>query len=127
MEELRKPRSASLLSSPPPPTAPTALGIETYHSHWAALLALELDTLSFDKQQIVLWKIGIKIGVWKDAEFVLFVPGIRENYPRLDVGDLVHMRQVLEAEQRGSGLAFEGRVVNLVKREGFIRTLCFSR
>jgi hypothetical protein len=73
-----------------------------------------------DKEQIVIWKIGIKVAVWNHAEFALFVPGIRENYPRLEIGDLVHMREVLSQQYQGSGLAFEGRVVALRKREGFV-------
>jgi len=45
------------------------------------------------------------------GEFLLFIAGIRENYPRLEIGDLVHMRKVLEDNQIGSGFAFEGSVM----------------
>lgn len=112
---------ATLLSAPPPSSAP-ALTIETYEAHWTALLAWELDSLTKEKEELVLWKMGITVGSWSRAEFVLFAAGIRENYPRLEIGDLVHMREVREDFERGSGLAFEGRVVMLKKREGFIRT-----
>ena len=79
--------------------------------------------MALQKEQIILWKLGFRVENWKNAEFVLYVPGIRESHPRLEIGDLVHMRQVIEAEQRGSGIALEGRVVTLRKREGFVREL----
>jgi len=120
IEDLCKPRPSTLLSDPPP-TIALPLTIETYHDHWTALLAWELDKLAIDKEQIVLWKIGIRVSDWANAEFVLVVPGIRENSPRLEIGDLLHMREVMEGMKTGSGLAFEGRVVALRKREGFIR------
>ncbi|KAG6812686.1 hypothetical protein H0H92_001315 [Tricholoma furcatifolium] len=86
-----------------------------------ALLGWELDNSALEKEKIVLWKVGIKIAIWVDAEFVLAVPGIRENYPRLEIGDLFHLREVIERLQRGSGVAFEGRVTALRKREGLVR------
>ena len=82
--------------------------------------------MALQKEQIVLWKLGFRVENWKNAEFVLYVPGVRENYPRLEIGDLVHMRQVIEAEQRGTRMALEGRVVTLRKREGFVRKLSES-
>ena len=122
IDELNNPPSVTLLSVAPPNIAPP-LKFDTYHPHWSCLLGWELDSLASDKEQIVLWKTGINIAVWDQAEFALFVPGIRENYPRLEIGDLVHMREVLPQQQQGSGLAFEGRVVALRKREGFVRAL----
>ncbi|KAJ3505597.1 hypothetical protein NLJ89_g7334 [Agrocybe chaxingu] len=112
----------NLLSSPPtaPNSKPPSLGKETYHQHWKEILQWELDAITVKKEQIVLWKMGVKVVAWKDAEFVLSVPGIRENHPYLEIGDLVHMREVLEAQQKGSGHAVEARVVALRKREGLI-------
>jgi hypothetical protein len=116
-----------LSASPIPPGAEVPpLTQESYHDHWITLLRWELDAMALQKEQIVLWHLGFRVENWKNAEFVLYVPGIRENHPRLDIEDLVHMRQVLEAQNCGSGTAFEGRVVNLRKREGFVRELLQS-
>ena len=123
----------TLLSAPAIPfgaKAP-ALSQESYHDHWITLLRWELDAMALQKEQIVLWRPGFRVENWKNAEFVLEVPGIRENHPRLEIEDLVHMREVIESQGRGSGIAFEGRVVNLRKREGFVRELleylnCFT-
>lgn len=117
---IEKKRSSTILSTSPLKICP-ALQIETYSAHWLCLLAWELDNLTRDKEQIILWKIGIKIVIWDDSEFLLSVPGIRENHPRVEIGDLLHLREVFERENRGSGIAFEARVVALRKREGFIR------
>ncbi|KAJ7855002.1 P-loop containing nucleoside triphosphate hydrolase protein [Mycena olivaceomarginata] len=99
-------QQSSILSNPPPATAPS--------------LTCFLHKLAVEKEQIVLWQTGIKIGQWDGAEFLLFVPGIRESSPRLDIGDLLVLREVFEAQKVGSGIAFEGRVVTLRKREGII-------
>lgn len=122
IEDSTKSDNLTLLSAPPIPyeaKAP-ALRQETYHDHWITLLRWELNAMTLQKEQIVLWKLGFRVASWKNAEFVLDVPGIRENHPRLEIGDLVHMREVIEAEQRGTCKALEGRVVTLRKREGFV-------
>lgn len=118
----------TLLSAPPIPSSAKepALTQESYHDHWITLLRWELDAMALQKEQIVLWQLGFRVENWNNAEFVLYVPGIRENHPRLEIEDLVHMRQVIEAQNCGSGRAFEGRVVNLRKREGFVRELLES-
>ncbi|KAF9460457.1 P-loop containing nucleoside triphosphate hydrolase protein [Collybia nuda] len=104
--------------------ASPGLSINTYHEHWATLLGYELDNIALKRDQIILWKIGVKVANWINAEFTLYIPGIRENYPRLEVGDLIQLREVLEKLQKGSGVAFEARVVALRKREGFIHFVC---
>jgi hypothetical protein len=47
-----------------------------------------------------------------------------KNYTCLEIGDLVHMQEVLENSQSRSRLAFEGQVIALQKREGLIYVLC---
>ncbi|KAK0200904.1 P-loop containing nucleoside triphosphate hydrolase protein [Desarmillaria ectypa] len=111
--------------APPEPTLHLpGLTVERYREHWNTLLAWELDQVAADKEQIVLWKIGVRVVDWKQSYFSLVVAGIRENHPHLEVGDLIHLRQVLVEEKRGSGLAFEGRVLTLRKREGLIHFFC---
>ncbi|KAJ7270897.1 P-loop containing nucleoside triphosphate hydrolase protein [Mycena rebaudengoi] len=112
----------TILSSPPPATAPSLA--TSYHHHWQALLSWELHKLAVEKEQIVLWKTGIRVGDWTLAEFLLKCPGIRESTPRLEIGDIIILREVFEAQKVGSGVAFEGRVVALRKREGFIHLFC---
>jgi hypothetical protein len=75
-----------------------------------------------EKEDVVLWKSGIQVESWSRTEFVLFVAGIRDNYPRLGIGDLVQVREGRGDLEMGSGTAFEVRIVRLRKREGFIRT-----
>ncbi|KAJ7057940.1 P-loop containing nucleoside triphosphate hydrolase protein [Mycena amicta] len=96
----------------------------SYHQHWNALLSWELHKLAVDKEQIVLWKTGIKVAHWNASEFTLAVPGIRENTPKLDLGDVIVLREVLEARRVGSGIAFEAGVVSARKREGLIHFYC---
>lgn len=127
IEELCKPRLSNLLTSPPPPLGlPPPLAIETYEAHWTALLAWELDNQAKDKESLVLWKNPIKVLDWDRSEFVLEVAGLRENYPRLEIGDLAHLRMIFEDAKTGSGRAFEARVNSLRKREGLVRALSLS-
>lgn len=72
-------------------------------------------------EQVVLWNICAKVVNWEQAEFVLYVPRIREGFPRVDLGDVVHFRQVAETEHQGTNVAFEGRICALRKREGLVR------
>lgn len=86
------------------------------------VLRWELDAITQKKEEIVLWQLGVKVVSWKDAEFALEVPGIRENHPYLEIGDLVHMREVLVDGKRA---AREARVVALKKRRGQVRKSIF--
>lgn len=123
IDESNRSDKLALLHAPPlsKEDKSSPLAANTYHSHWLEILRWELDAVALEKEQIVLWKVVPKVAVWKESEFVLFVPGIRENHPHLEVGDLVHLREVMEAEKRGTNRALEGRVVALRKREGLVR------
>ncbi|KAJ3992098.1 P-loop containing nucleoside triphosphate hydrolase protein [Lentinula boryana] len=118
--------STILSSTPPDKTACRPLNAEEYKYHWKSLLSWELDQLATDKQKIILWQVKVGALDWDNAEFSVLVPGIRENYPRLDIGDVLHLREVLINWKTGSGCAFEGRVTRLKKREGFIHFYCPS-
>lgn len=69
----------------------------------------------------MLWKQRIKTFDWDRSEFLLEVAGLREDYPRLGVGDLAHLRMVFEDTMKGNGQAFEARIIMIRKREGLIR------
>lgn len=83
-----------ILASPPPEKTSfcSPLNIDEYQHHWTSLLAWELDQLATDKQKIILWQVKVKVLEWNNAEFAVLVPGIRENFPRLDIGDIMHLR-----------------------------------
>ncbi|KAJ3937652.1 MAG: P-loop containing nucleoside triphosphate hydrolase protein [Lentinula lateritia] len=117
---------STILSEIPPEKAATCqlLNADEYKQHWQSLLFWELDQLATDKQKIILWQVKVKVLDWAQGQFSVLVPGIRENYPRLDIGDVIHLREVLVDWKTGSGFAFEGRVIRLKKREGFIHFSC---
>ncbi|KAF9451324.1 P-loop containing nucleoside triphosphate hydrolase protein [Macrolepiota fuliginosa MF-IS2] len=121
-------RESQLLSRPP-------LSLEEYipfdashyHEHWYPILQAEVDCLCTQRSAVVLWNVtDLKLTDWKRSQFSLVVPGLRENYPRLDAGDLVKMRQVIASKNGftepffGTGIAFEARVVASQKREGLV-------
>ncbi|PPQ90281.1 hypothetical protein CVT25_013106 [Psilocybe cyanescens] len=122
IDESLKPDRLALLHAPPISKDEKAsiLAKHSYHAHWVEILRWELDAIALKKENIVLWKVNPKVETWKDSEFILSVPGIRENHPYLEIGDLVHLREVIETEKRGSNRALEGRVIALRKREGLV-------
>lgn len=125
-----------------PPLTP-----QTYYAHFTHLLRWELDAQASQKETLILWKAGIKVLNWDEGTFVLYVPSVRGEYGegggRVGVGDLVHLREVVEfvvevpgsagskgrgnesketaISGHGTGRAFEGRVSVVRKREGLIR------
>lgn len=124
-EDLCKPSTSNILTSPPVPLPLEKpldpLTQDTYEEHFTTLLAWELDNLAKDKEDLVLWKMSLKAHDLARSEFVLEVAGLRENYPRLDIGDLAHLRTIIEDAHTGTGQAFEARVIALRKREGLVR------
>ncbi|KAK7460460.1 adenylosuccinase ade13 [Stygiomarasmius scandens] len=95
-----------------------------YYNHWRSLLSWELDEMAKEKEKIVLYQMNVSVLNWDRSEFAVCVVGIRENHPRVDIGDIMHLREVLVEWRRGSGTAFEGRITMLRKREGFIHFCC---
>ena len=160
-EAHKKAMSLALLSMPAPappprlgavstPTTPVSkpeqlppLTPQTYHAHFVHLLRWELDAQAVQKENIILWKVGVRVLDWDEGTFALYVPSVRgdtEFGGRVGVGDLVHLREVVEVKEirrdgreekeyitgQGTGTAFEGRVTVVRKREGFIRTCRFT-
>lgn len=116
----RLPAQPALLASAPREGRIPKLEYDTYHRHFLPLLQWELAKTIEDKASIVIWKTSIAVTNWSNAEFCIIVPGIRENYPKLEIGDLLHLREVIEQTKSGTGRAFEGRVSTLRKREGIV-------
>lgn len=123
-------RESQLLSKPLPASdEKKPLEPNCYYQHWSSILQAEVDCLCVQRSHTVLWKVkdDLKLTDWKRNEFSLVVPGLRENYPRLEAGDLVKMRQVVAAQNPhiepffGTGVAFEARVIASQKREGLVR------
>lgn len=125
----------------PSPGQPPPLTPETYHARFAHLLRWELDAQATQKEDIVLWKVGVKVLNWDEDTFSLQVPNVRgdtEFGGRVAVGDLVHLREVVEIKEIrkngreekeyitggcGTGRAFEGRITVVRKREA---SVCMS-
>ena len=122
--------------SNPPPTLPFANLQPTvpedpakYRQYFTELLALELASLQEKARSHVLnhAPLGLEkprsnivgqlttttLGVW-----TLQVPGIREDAPRIFLGDMVLLRKIDLHQQAAQEYAFEARVIGSLKREG---------
>jgi hypothetical protein len=100
-----------------------------YRQHFTKLLALELASLQekahsykLNHAPLALEKPRVNVvgqltttslGVW-----TLQVPGIREDVPRIFVGDMVLLRKIDLHHQAVQEYAFEARVIGSLKREG---------
>lgn len=100
-----------------------------YRQHFTELLALELASLqekahsyklnhaplALDRPRtkVVGQLTTTSLGVW-----TLQVPGIREDAPRIFLGDMVLLRRIDLYQQAAQEYAFEARVIGSLKREG---------
>ena len=122
LDRIHRSTSPNLLSYPPLDTLPSEpLRPEGYRLHWNTLIAWELDQLARDKQQVILWQTPVSIAEWDSATFSILVPGVRENHPYLEPGDLLHLREVDVVAKLGTGVAMEGRIATIRKRDGIVR------
>ena len=129
-------QDASSILSDPPPAPPIAKLDPTvpedpakYRQHFTQLLALELSSLqekarsyklnlaplalNKPRSNIVGQLTTTSLGVW-----TLQAPGIREDAPRIFLGDMVLLRKIDLHQQAAQEYAFEARVIGALKREG---------
>jgi hypothetical protein len=124
---LAPPIRARLLATAPPRGHDRlpVLTASTYGSRFGQLLALELAAQSRRGRSLVLYKLPV---VLLDASFgdeagalvCMHVPGVRENWPQVSVGDACLLREVWVDWATGSDEGLMGRVVSVGKREGFV-------
>lgn len=133
------PFSSNTASEPLQPLTP-----QTYYDRLVHLLRWELDAQASQKEDIVLWKVDVKVLNWDEDIFALQVPNARgdsEFGGRVAIGDLVHLREVVELKETktdgreikeyvtggvGTGRAFEGRITAVRKREAHVREFVHS-
>ncbi|KAJ9097364.1 hypothetical protein QFC19_006832 [Naganishia cerealis] len=126
----------SILANPAPSVPPAFNGNievpekpELYLSHFTNLLALELASLqrkAFSyrlyeanlvlerpRTQVVGQFTNSTLGVW-----TIHVPGIREDAPRIFLGDVLLLRRIYPETMVADETVFEVRVIGSLKREG---------
>lgn len=96
----------SVLSDSPPSLSSShllpALSSVSYEDHWRWLLAWELAERGDISRGTVLWKQRLLIADLDASEFSISMPGIREDHPKIEVGDAVALREVYVDEMVGS-------------------------
>ena len=94
----------------------------TYCTRWRTLLGWELESLGVTLGELVLWKMQLEVVDVQAEVYKATCPGIREGHPKVEVGDVVSLREVYLDLSEGSADGFQGRVVAVRKREGFLST-----
>ncbi|KAJ9108959.1 hypothetical protein QFC21_000282 [Naganishia friedmannii] len=126
----------SILVNPAPVQPPTFSGTievpekpEAYLSHFTELLALELASLQRKAFSYRLYAADLflekprtrvtgqfttsTLGVW-----TIHVPGIREDAPRIFLGDVLLLRRIYPESMVADETVFEVRVIGSLKRDG---------
>lgn len=126
----------SILANPAPNSPPTFNGKikvperpEAYLSHFTDLLALELASLQQKAFSYRLYAADLflekprtrvtgqfttsTLGVW-----TIHVPGIREDAPRIFLGDVLLLRRIYPESMVADETVFEVRVIGSLKRDG---------
>lgn len=98
----------------------------TYSDRWKTLLGWELEALGSTLGELVLWKMQLDVVDVGAEVYRATCPGIREGHPKVEVGDVVLLREVFLDLGHGGRDGFQGRVVAVRKREGFLRTSCLA-
>ena len=91
-------------------------------ARWRTLLGWELESLGTTLGELVLWKMQLEVVDVEAGVYKATCPGIREGHPKVEVGDVVLLREVYLDLGEGGPDGFQGRVVAVRKREGFLRT-----
>jgi hypothetical protein len=126
--------SRSILSMPafPPTTSAPSLedDADTYLRHWNALLSLELASLQETAGHQKLFRITISqhhtaasrasTSVQAPTTWKVSIPGIREDSPRIQTGDVLLLRGLYPELHTASRCAIEARVTGYIKRDGVI-------
>ncbi|KAI9634723.1 uncharacterized protein MKK02DRAFT_27881 [Dioszegia hungarica] len=117
----------SLLTSPPfdSPCRPldsdrAAKDFRYYAQHFTHLLSLHLLAQTIEADGAKVYSTQVTLDPLAKDTFRLHIPGIREDIPRLTLGDRLHLRGLYPLLRAPSQLAVEANVVGLVKAQGYV-------
>lgn len=125
---LLAPRTTTRMLGMRPPSARhnlVPLEAPTYGTWFTQLLALELAALSKRGRSLILYKLPVVLldaGLGNEAGALIsvHVPGVRENWPQVSVGDSCLLREVWVNRSAGSAEGLMGRVISVGKRQGHV-------
>lgn len=96
-----------------------------YSQHFSTLLALALEGDASRLHSAIIYKAllvphGGEARGQRLQTYRLTIPGIREDFPRVQVGDVVVLRRLSETRKLASCEALETRVTGFIKIKGWI-------
>lgn len=114
------------LARPASPARAPTLTPDSYAVHFFALLAREFDTQRQELRRYDLYNVPLAVQDPAQMLVRVQVPGLRENMPPVQLGDLVHLRKILPPYAYPgypggfTGYQYDTFVYGLDKTEGFI-------
>ena len=123
-------KMGSILASPPPKAALSPLqtpvdrlslaASEDYSKHFSALLAQQLEGQAQVMLNAKIHEIAVTLDKVNDDTLLIIVPGIREDSPKLNIGDRMVLRPLDTLNSAPAPFVVEVEVVGLDKLKGGI-------
>lgn len=104
----------------PLPTGPTPVLPGYYAAHFTALLSMWLDADLKRMKASTIPLVALQFTPSANASYRIVIPGIREDSPKLAIGDRVRLRGMLPDRQLASNMSTEAEVIGLNKLAGWV-------
>lgn len=77
-------------------------------------------------QKADLYEVPLEMGpsIGPPGRFILKAPSIREGWPPVDLGDILHLRQVFPATRHWQGILFEASIEGIDRAAGAVTIRC---
>ena len=111
---------ASKAKVQPLPTGPTPILPGYYAAHFTALLSMWLDAELKRMQTAMIPLVYLRFEPALNGSFRIAIPGIREDSPKLAIGDRVRLRGMIQAARLASNTSVEAEVIGLNKLAGWV-------
>lgn len=109
------------VDAPPPFDGNKAMSNAQYYAqHFSSLLSLQLGSQIDDVEQLLVHQIPVWVVPGTANTFRVQIPGIREDAPKLMIGDRMFLRGLYIMEQLPSQAEVEAEVVGVVKAQGWV-------
>ncbi|KAK1921912.1 P-loop containing nucleoside triphosphate hydrolase protein [Papiliotrema laurentii] len=91
-----------------------------YAEHFSVLLSLHLRQQTIEMDQALIYNVPLHVSPRSDHIYRIHIPGIREDTPRLAIGDRLLFRGLYLDWKAPSLAAVEGEIVGMIKSQGYV-------
>lgn len=104
----------------PLPTGPTPILPGYYAAHFTALISMWLDADLKRMKNATIPLVALQFTPAAKGTYSLNIPGVREDSPKLAIGDRLRLRGMLPDRQLASTMSSEAEVIGVNKLAGWV-------